>query len=76
MMFGVHDYYELKNLEINSGLISLINELCIEGKDVVHNIRFMIYFFKFPLRTVYLDFLKEIIENLKEKVLILFQQVP
>ena len=57
MMFGVHDYYELKDLEITSGLLSLINELCIEGKDVVHSIRFMIYFFKFPLRMVYLDLL-------------------
>lgn len=75
-MFGVHDYYELKNLEIPSGLIALINELCVEGKDVVHKIRFLVSFFKFSLRIVYMDLLEEVIRSLKEKVYILFQKVP
>ena len=70
-MIGIQEYYQIKHQNIYETLLSLIDDFCHDGKNVIHKIRFMLCSFKFPLRMIYLKFLQQMIKNVKGKLLLL-----
>ena len=68
-MIGIQDYYQIKHQNIYDTTLSLIDDFCHEGKNVIYKIRFMLCNFKFPLRMIYLQFLEQVIKNVKGKIL-------
>ena len=63
-------------MDLKAKLLELIYNMCKFKKDNSKKIRVLLKHFKFAFRSIYVDLLKEIVDNAKENLLELLQAIP
>jgi hypothetical protein len=72
LKIDVHNYFHYKNIDIKGLLTELISEMVFSLKNNAKIIRLTIKNFKFIYRLIYKEILEDIIHNVKESLIDLF----